>query len=164
VDGRRFDELLSVLAESGSRRLLIRVLSGTGLAALLSADSFAVPAAADKDDKKRRRKKPKRKKRSKNTPPAAPPAVPPVDVCAGKAVIDNTTCDGDNRCTPTFGCRCARTAAGGAVRCVQTFGEICPTTDECDTDANCPENNVCVQLGGCCEGTTNNACMSLCVT
>lgn len=154
MDTRRFDGVLSAVAESGSRRRLARLLGGAGLAALLGGP-FAVPAAADRDDKKRRRKKRRRK-----NPPS------PGGVCAGKVIIDDVTCStpATGSCSPAVGCRCIRAAEGGSVRCAQTLGMVCPTADECDTDADCTgTNEACVQVGGCCGGTTNNVCMPLCV-
>ncbi len=40
--------------------------------------------------------------------------------------------------------------------------EECPTRDECDRAADCPGNQLCIEVGGCCEGSPRNLCVRPC--
>lgn len=150
MDGPRFDDLMRVLAETGSRRRLVtRLLGGTSLVALLGSGPFESPAAA-------RNKKKRRKRKKKNDP------------CQGKPAISNERCPNtpENLCkkppSATEACLCARGADGQSTTCVNLAGEQCPTTDQCDTADDCPGDEVCIQLGSCCEGSPNNLCVLPC--
>lgn len=138
VDGRRFDDLMRALYERGSRRRLVtRLLAGTGLGALFAGGQIGPAAAAkDKDDRK----------------------------CRNKPVIDDRRCpDEDSICKLREDevCACARTT-GGSKKCVDITNEGCPTEDECDSNADCPGNRLCIEVGGCCQGSRRNLCVRPC--
>ena len=83
--------------------------------------------------------------------------------CSGPA-IDNDRCVA-NRCGGTRrrrrqACVCAETAGGGRA-CVDLRGERCPNRDQCDRDADCRADQVCIKVGGCCGGR-RNLCVSRC--
>ncbi len=81
--------------------------------------------------------------------------------CSGPA-IDNDRCVA-NRCggTRRRPCFCAETV-GGNKTCVNLRGETCPSTDQCDRNADCPEDQVCIKVGGCCGRPQRNLCVRRC--
>ena len=78
--------------------------------------------------------------------------------------INNFTCNGDE-CGPahceTMDCHCVLTRQGG-VRCANFAGEHCPATDQCDVNGDCPDNQLCVRVGGCCGHPRRNLCVRRC--
>ncbi len=81
--------------------------------------------------------------------------------CVG-AKIDNDRCVA-NRCggTRRRPCFCAETVAGNK-RCVNLQGETCPSTDQCDSNADCPVDELCINIGGCCGNPGRNLCVRRC--
>jgi hypothetical protein len=136
MDGRRFDALArAVMARGSRRRLLTRLLAGTGLVAGLGSGRFVAPTAAQEDDRK----------------------------CRGKPAIDNDHCPEASICRLRDNqvCACTRTV-GGAKKCVDITDETCPTEDECDSSDDCRGDQLCIELGGCCEGSPRNLCVRPC--
>jgi hypothetical protein len=84
-------------------------------------------------------------------------------VCEGIPAISNERCPEQRSiCGPCgTSCRCARTVSGRK-RCVITSGEICPDRDECDSNSDCPDNELCIQIAGCC-GALGRPGRNLCV-
>jgi|SRR5215208_877307 hypothetical protein len=97
------------------------------------------------------------------------PAVSEAEVqgaCEGRAVVNNKVCPAIEltRCRPNSGrsCSCFKTVSGNT-RCIDVTGGLdCPTTDECDRNRDCPGDQVCVKIGGCCEGSRRNVCANPC--
>ena len=89
-------------------------------------------------------------------------------VCEGRAAVNNKTCSSIEltRCRANLTdrlCSCFKTVSG-STRCINITGGLdCPTTDECDRNRDCPEDQVCVKMGGCCEGSRKNRCASPCI-
>ncbi len=81
--------------------------------------------------------------------------------CSGPA-IDNDRCVA-NRCggTRRRPCLCAETVSGNK-RCVNLRGESCPNTDQCDSNADCDQDEVCIKVGGCCGHPGRNLCVRRC--
>ncbi len=65
------------------------------------------------------------------------------------------------RCGDQAGCFCTETVNGNN-RCVQLRDEECPAEDECDTNADCREDELCVRVGGCCGNQRRNLCARTC--
>jgi hypothetical protein len=134
MDGRRFDALMRALSNRGSRRrLLTRLLPGSGLAVLLGSDRLTPEAAAESDRQ-----------------------------CRDLPAISNERCPqasckekGDQICC------CARTV-GGNRRFVDLADAECPVSDGCDSSEDCPGSQVCIQVGGCCERSRRNLCVRRC--
>jgi hypothetical protein len=81
--------------------------------------------------------------------------------CGGKKTRNNTRCLAF-ACAP--GCVCTLTVAGER-KCLDNFAapEFCPTQDECDSDADCPQGTACAKVGGCCpERPGRNYCLEKC--
>jgi hypothetical protein len=87
--------------------------------------------------------------------------------CAGRLTVNNRDCPPltETRCRPRREgqvCSCFKTVHGDT-RCVDvTGGLFCPTTDECDRNRDCPDDELCVKIGGCCEGSRHNVCAKKC--
>lgn len=84
------------------------------------------------------------------------------------AAIDNERCpirtrNGRRRarCGDQAGCFCAETVQGNN-RCVSLRDEECPERDECDRNADCREDEVCIEVGGCCGNQNRNLCVRTC--
>jgi hypothetical protein len=80
--------------------------------------------------------------------------------CRGKTPL----CEGGSteNCKGTSGCFCARTVEGGK-KCVDFTRVSCPTTDECNSSADCASDEFCIDVSGCCPSTgSNNACAPKC--
>ena len=136
MDGQRFDALMRALSDRGSRRrLLSRLLAGTGLATMVGAGRVAPPVAGVDLDRR----------------------------CGNRPAVSNTRCT-EKLCFERSDqvCSCARIVRGG-IRCVDITNEECPTTDECDRNEDCGGNQVCIEVGGCCEGSPRNLCVRPCV-
>jgi hypothetical protein len=90
------------------------------------------------------------------------------EVCEGKAAVNNKTCSSIEltRCRANLTdrlCSCFKTVSG-STRCINVTGGLdCPTTDECDRNRDCPGDEVCVKIGGCCGGSRKNLCASPCI-
>jgi hypothetical protein len=80
--------------------------------------------------------------------------------CEDRAAINNWRCPG-SRCGKCPDCLCARTVSGRK-RCLDFTEGICPATDECDRNRDCPIGEVCVQVAGCCGGLRKNICVPPC--
>jgi hypothetical protein len=63
--------------------------------------------------------------------------------------------------SPVLACLCAVTVSGKK-RCVNFQDVLCPASDQCDSNADCEGEEVCIKMGGCCEGRRRNACLSPC--
>ncbi len=98
MDAAHFDTLLATLATTPSRRGVLRVLSGLGLASLLgSADTMA------KHKHKHRRKK---KHHRRGSPPPVPPSPPASPPAPGRGLMTQTFTNGTPITIPgtdTFG-------------------------------------------------------------
>jgi hypothetical protein len=79
--------------------------------------------------------------------------------CQGEAAINNGRCP-FNICGRKHRCVCA-TTTGGNKRCVSLRNEDCPRVSQCSSSAQCPGNQYCVRVGGCC-GRGINACLKPC--
>ena len=80
--------------------------------------------------------------------------------CRGKILL----CEpGAQNCKGNPECFCARTVEGGKKR-VNIAGEVCPTTDECNSTADCARDEFCIVVSGagCCPGSENNLCVRKC--
>jgi hypothetical protein len=82
--------------------------------------------------------------------------------CQGRPAINNRVCPETN-CRDNPDCLCATTVAGNK-RCVNLANEVCPATDECDRNRDCPNDEVCIRIGGCCGRPRRNLCVPLCVS
>jgi hypothetical protein len=134
--GQLFDELSQGIASGTISRGRAIKLAGS---ALLGA--ALVPFAATPAEARRRRNR-----------------------CKGKPAISNDRCpEEDAVCRQSADqiCSCARTVEGGK-RCVDITEEECPTTDECDRTSDCPGNQICIEVGACCEGSPRNLCVRPC--
>src|SRR5215217_2929404 len=80
--------------------------------------------------------------------------------CEDLPPISNKMCP-EAPCGKCPGCLCARTVSGRK-RCLDFTGLGCPATDECDRNRDCPGDEVCVRVGGCCGGSSQNLCVSPC--
>ena len=80
--------------------------------------------------------------------------------CKGKRSINNDRCPEDAQCTSNPDCFCA-TTVNEDKRCVDFTGEVCPTSDECDSGKDCRRGEVCIKVGGCC-GRNRNLCVRRC--
>jgi|SRR5215217_3381952 len=86
------------------------------------------------------------------------------DLCSGKPAISNRKCPQEESfCGTCPGCQCARTLSGKK-RCLDFGPEQCPETDECDANRDCPGDEVCVRVAGCCGGPRRNLCAAPCPT
>lgn len=86
------------------------------------------------------------------------------ELCENKPAISNNRCPIDRAgCGACPGCLCASTVSGNR-RCLNFVNVDCPTTDECDTNRDCPGDQVCARVGGCCEGSRRNVCAPPCPT
>jgi hypothetical protein len=138
MDADRFDGIAKVLGAGAQRRRVLRLLAGagSGLAVLVGDGPFAPPAAA------RRKGDPR---------------------CRNNPTIDNNRCPEASICRQRADqiCACARTV-GGRKQCVDITNERCPTRDQCDANGDCPGNQLCIQVGGCCGGSPRNLCVPPC--
>jgi hypothetical protein len=80
--------------------------------------------------------------------------------CADQPAINNRRC-AQSPCGNCPDCLCARTVSGRK-RCLDFSGKWCPDTDECDRNRDCPGEEVCIQMAGCCEGSRKNLCVPPC--
>ena len=96
-------------------------------------------------------------------PRAAGAQVAPADAqCEAGPVISNNRCRFNN-CRGRFDCLCARTAEGEK-KCVEFLFEktLCGRR-ECRRDRDCPQGELCIEFGGCCEGDRKQRiCVSPC--
>jgi hypothetical protein len=96
-----------------------------------------------------------------------PAAAEAQGVCEGRSFVNDRRCPSieRTRCRPNLAdrlCSCFKTVIG-QIRCIDVTGGLdCPTTDECDSNRNCPGEELCVKIGGCCEGSRRNVCASPC--
>jgi hypothetical protein len=79
--------------------------------------------------------------------------------CEDKQAINNRRCP-ESPCGRCPDCFCARTV-GGRKRCLDFTDAFCPQTDECDRNRDCPGDELCVQVAGCC-GSPKNLCVPPC--
>ena len=83
-------------------------------------------------------------------------------LCEGVPAINNRRCPLEaSVCGACPGCQCAVTVSGRK-RCLDFSNEICPATDECDSNRDCPGEEVCVKVAGCCGGSRKNICVPPC--
>ena len=80
--------------------------------------------------------------------------------CEGEPAINNRRCP-ENTCGACPECQCAVTVSGRK-RCLDFSNEMCPATDECDSNRDCPGEEVCVKVAGCCGGSRKNICVPPC--
>jgi hypothetical protein len=80
--------------------------------------------------------------------------------CQGEPAINNRRCP-ENRCEGDPECACAETVSGDK-RCVNLADEQCPRRDQCDRNRDCPQGEICIKVGGCCEGRRRNLCVRPC--
>jgi hypothetical protein len=80
--------------------------------------------------------------------------------CRGEPAINNRRCP-ENNCRGRFDCQCAETVRGEK-KCVELLFEDCPRRDQCNNSRQCPENEVCIKVGGCCGNPRRNLCVSPC--
>jgi hypothetical protein len=91
-------------------------------------------------------------------------------LCENKPAISNKRCPITNpraRCGACPTCLCVRTVSGKN-RCVNPANVACPERDQCDTNRDCPNNQlgqwVCARVAGCCGNPRRNLCMPPCPT
>ena len=137
MENEHFDQIARSLAAAPSRRGAVRLLAGTAIAmgsGLLS-----------------------------RVPRAAGAQVTPADAqCEAGPVISNNRCRA-NQCRGRLDCFCARTT-GGERKCVELLFEkgLC-NRNQCRRDRDCPQGELCVEIGGCCEVDQRvNVCVSPC--
>ena len=80
--------------------------------------------------------------------------------CEDRPAISNRRCP-ESPCGACPGCFCARTVSGRK-RCLYFNEAGCPPTDQCDRNSDCPGDEVCIRVGGCCGGSPNNLCVPPC--
>ena len=80
--------------------------------------------------------------------------------CQGEAAINNRKCP-FNRCGPGHACECA-TTVGGNKRCVRTREATCPRRNQCNSSRQCPGNQYCIKVGGCCGHPGRHLCVEPC--
>ena len=82
--------------------------------------------------------------------------------CERGRAINNRRCS-INQCRNRFDCYCAATTECER-RCVEIiFEETFCRRNQCNSSEECPQNEVCMKVGGCCEeGGRRNACVSPC--
>ena len=137
MENEHFDQIARSLAAAPSRRGVVRLLAGAAIAAgtgLLS-----------------------------RVPRTAGAQVTPADAqCEAGPVIDRQRCR-VNTCRNRADCACARTAEGEK-KCVEfLFEESFCKRRQCRRDRDCPQGELCVEIGGCCEGRRNQRiCVSPC--
>jgi hypothetical protein len=126
MDGKRFDTLARRLTLPSSRRTAVRGVAAGLTAALASTLGGSV------------------------APEEAEAATD--QVCRNQAVNNNKQCPASpaDSCSATnIHCECWQTV-NDDIRCINTAGLVCPSTDECDRNAECGAGQVCVKTGGCC--------------
>ena len=75
--------------------------------------------------------------------------------------ISNRRCE-PNPCGGNRNCFCAETVRGNK-RCVNfRADQACPERDLCDSNRDCPGDEVCIKIGGCCGHRRRNDCRPLC--
>ena len=136
MDAEGFDRITKALVAGTSRRRVVRGLTALGLGGVLA------PA-----------------------PAGAQVPIEPVELgqkaaaksCESKKAINNKRCRAA-RCGGN-NCFCGTTVDGGR----QCFNAniTCPAKDQCDSNAQCGRNEVCLKVGGCC-GSGKNLCVPLC--
>ena len=80
--------------------------------------------------------------------------------CQGEPAIDNRRCPG-NTCWGRSDCLCTTTVDGDK-KCVELLFESCPNRDQCDSNRDCPQGELCVKVGGCCGNRRRNLCAFPC--
>ena len=138
MDDDRFDRIARALAVAPSRRGVARLLAGTVLLAGTGLISrISRPAAAQ----------------SLGTADAQ---------CEAGPVLSDRRCP-FNQCRGRFDCLCAKTT-GGERRCVELiFEKTFCGRNECDSNRDCPQGELCIEIGGCCAGSRRvNICVSPC--
>ena len=73
--------------------------------------------------------------------------------CANKSAINNSRCP-KSRCGLNNDCRCATTVRD-VKTCVTFKNKSCPRRNECRKTKDCRRGEVCVVVGGCCQGRKN---------
>jgi len=83
--------------------------------------------------------------------------------CRGRARAErSSTTKSARRSNSGRLCSCFKTVSGNT-RCIDVTGGMeCPTADECDRTRDCPGDQICVKIGGCCEGSRRNVCANPC--
>jgi hypothetical protein len=143
MNGTRFDSLVRTLSTTRTRRGLMRGLAAFSVGGVLAPNRAAarpVPGGADVNG----------------------PTTEGTDTtCKGSRAVNNKTCTA-NLCVNSS-CNCAVSVTGDK-KCV-SFAKpfVCPTVDECDRTRDCATGEVCVKVGGCCDGRKFNQCVPHCV-
>jgi len=142
MEFERFDRLTRTFAGSASRRGVMRGLAALGVGSVLGPSRAGAQRASGISDQ-------------------SGPTIEGIDEsCKGNHAISNKSCT-TNPCTSD--CVCA-VSSGGDKKCVRIGGGItCPVADECDRNRDCGTGEVCIKVGGCCNGRKFNQCLPHCV-
>ena len=141
MDAERFDRITKALVAGTSRRRVVRGLTALGLGGVLAP----APAGAQLPIE----------------PVESGPTIAATDQsCAGKKAFNNKRCRAA-RCSGGNNCFCGSTVNGDK-RCVNAGAVTCPARDQCDSDAQCSRNEVCLKVAGCCGSRKKNLCAPLC--
>ena len=138
MEGERFDGMVRWLARNRDRRRAVAALLG---GAIVGGGGLLARA---------------------QRPVAAQDAGTADAQCEAGPVIDNQRCR-VNTCRNRADCACVRTA-GGEKRCVEfLFEESFCKRRQCRSNRGCPKGELCVEIGGCCEGRRKQRiCVSPC--
>ena len=143
MDAQGFDRLTRTFASRASRRGLMRGLAAPGAGGVLiprRAAARRAPGGAD----------------------VSGPTTEGTDAtCQGRRAVNNKSCAA-NLCVNSS-CACAVSVTGDK-KCVN-FAKpfVCPAADECDRTRDCATGEICVKVGGCCDGRKFNQCVPHCV-
>jgi hypothetical protein len=140
MDAERFDRITKALVAGTSRRRVVSGLAALGLGGVLAPAPAGAQLPIEPVDS------------------GGPTAAATDQSCAGKKAFNNKRCEAA-RCGGN-NCFCGSTVNGDK-RCVDAGAVRCPGKDQCDSDAQCGRNKVCLKVGGCC-GSRKNLCAPLC--
>lgn len=136
MDGTQFDDLVSRLAASGTRRRLVGAL---GLSALVAGGLHATSGDSEAGKKKKRKK---RNKNKQTTPPPTGGGGTPLALRA-TCTPGVSTCQGDLQCdSPTTRHSCSSTVEDVTTWCCVPPGGAC-------TECDCCGDNYCSGEGKC---------------
>jgi len=137
MEDERFDRIARQLAAAPSRRGAVRLLAGA--AALAGGGLLArVPRPA----------------------PAQEVGIADAQ-CEAGPVLSDRKCR-FNQCRGREDCLCAKTT-GGEKRCVELlFEKTFCGRNECRRNRDCPQGELCVEIGGCCGDRRRHICVSPC--